>query len=100
MEDEVKRLWAAVLDQAIKDTLDGKGAPRGQESIIAESARAWFASKSQEQGSFLWICDVLGFEPRAVRDYVDYMAVDHTIPTLSAVGSDVGVFSQQECRYY
>ena len=101
MEDEIKRLWAAVLDQAIKDTLDDKGAPKGHESIIAESARAWFSSKSQEQGSFLWICDVLGFDPAAVRDYVDYMGGDQTfMPLSAAAGPDAGMLSQQECRSY
>ncbi|UCF82980.1 MAG: hypothetical protein JSV50_17610 [Desulfobacteraceae bacterium] len=64
MAEAYKRLWAAVLEQAIKDVQGDERAHRGKvRSIFSEGAWAWFRSESQEVGSFLWTCNMLGFEP-------------------------------------
>ena len=64
MAEAYKRLWAAVLEQAIKDVQGDERARRGKvRSIFSEGAWAWFRSESQEVGSFLWTCNMLGFEP-------------------------------------
>ena len=64
MAEAYKRLWAAVLEQAIKDVQGDARARRGKvRSIFSEGAWAWFRSESQEVGSFLWTCNMLGFEP-------------------------------------
>ncbi|TET63088.1 hypothetical protein E3J48_03070 [Candidatus Aerophobetes bacterium] len=55
MEKTCKRLWHAVLEQAIKD------------AHWDVAARAWFWSKNQGIGSFLWICSVLGLSPELIR---------------------------------
>ena len=100
MTDAAKRLWAAVLDQAIKDSQADKPGHNSHESIIAEGARAWFSSKSQEDGSFLWVCDILGIDPEAVQNYIAFMAEDQTCLPISAVGSGMDSFSHQECRSF
>ena len=54
MDIACKRLWCAVLQQAIKD------------SHWDVTARSWFFSTDQEAGSFLWICTVLDFNPTLI----------------------------------
>lgn len=62
-EDACKRLWAAVLDQAIRDALGGN-------LYLRKTAWAWFHSEHQRVGSFLWICTILGLNPRFVQTLV------------------------------
>ncbi len=64
MAEGYTRLWAAVLEQAIKDVQGDARAHKGKvRSIFSEGAWTWFRSESQEIGSFLWTCNMLGFEP-------------------------------------
>ena len=51
MIDE-RRLWKAVLTQAIHDL-------NGVDSRLRYFTRLWFESNSVETGSFRWICDQL-----------------------------------------
>jgi hypothetical protein len=51
-------LWAAVLEQAIKDLDDITEHPR---------AVAWFRSPGDDVGSFIWICITLDMELSRVR---------------------------------
>jgi len=63
--DACKDLWLAVLEQAVKDA---RGT-RTYHSIMRE-AREWFRSENEDPGSFLWICQLLGLDPEAVRGTV------------------------------
>jgi hypothetical protein len=60
MDQTCKTLWSAVLNQAIKDAQENH-------SLYAEDARAWFCSKNQGTGSFIWICMILDLESDAFR---------------------------------
>jgi hypothetical protein len=60
MEETCKRLWIAVLKQAIEDA-------RGNYHRNREKALSWFNSENQGTGSFLWICSILGFNPNLTR---------------------------------
>ena len=60
MTKSCKELWAAVLEQAIKDFSRGY--------FYADRARAWFESESEEVGSFLWICRTLGVDSECTRE--------------------------------
>lgn len=51
-------LWAAVLEQAIKDLNDITEHPR---------AIAWFRSPGDDVGSFTWICITLDMDPEKTR---------------------------------
>ena len=62
MEEACKRLWNAVLNQAIKDVVD----PRTRYKDRKESLE-WFQSERQGVGSFLWVCNITGFNPSRVR---------------------------------
>jgi len=55
VEKRCKRLWHAVLKQANKD------------ARWDVTARAWFRSKDQGAGSFLWICTLLDLSPESIR---------------------------------
>jgi cytochrome P450 len=59
LTDPERKLWASVLLQAITDL-------RGQD-FAARSARAWFASTDNTEGSLTWICHHLSLDPDAVR---------------------------------
>ena len=54
-EEAYKRLWHAVLKQAIKD------------ARWDMTARTWLCSKDQGTGSFLWICTLLDLSPESIR---------------------------------
>lgn len=64
MGDPCKRLWTAVLKRAVKDVHDN-----GTTSVISQGTRAWFGSKNQGVGSFLWICSMLDLNPEFVRKH-------------------------------
>ena len=71
MADPYRTLWAAVLEQAIKDIRGDLTFRKGNvRSIFSESAWAWFRSESQDVGSFLWTCSMLGLEPDFVMGFV------------------------------
>jgi hypothetical protein len=59
MAESCKRLWAAVLEQAIEDVNRG--------GFYAQKARVWFQSKSEDVGSFLWVCWMLGIDPDSTK---------------------------------
>ena len=61
MQDACKRLWTAVLAQAVTDA-------KGNYYRDREEAREWFLSENYETASFLWICDVLGLDPDLFRN--------------------------------
>ena len=73
---DYKRLWAAVLKQAIRDARR-ELPPHGNVSshMNAASAKAWFESDSQDIGSFLWICAVLDVEPDYTKTLME--GIDH-----------------------
>ena len=71
MSNGYKKLWFAVLVQAIKDAEGYVSGPKDYSNlIITEGARAWFLSKNQGIGSFLWICPMLDLNPAFVRSLV------------------------------
>lgn len=51
-----QRLWVAVLEQAVEDLR--RHCPK---------AKAWFRATSEEPGSYLWICEVLGIRAERFR---------------------------------
>ncbi len=55
MGKRCKRLWHAVLKQAIKD------------ARWDLTAQLWFCSKDQGIGSFLWICTLLDLSPESIQ---------------------------------
>jgi uncharacterized lipoprotein YmbA len=59
--EESRKLWAAVLDQAIKDALSGN-------LYLKKEARDWFCSKNQDIGSFLWVCSTLDINPESFHE--------------------------------
>ena len=63
MDIECKKLWIAVLKQAIKDS------QRDAKSSIVRS-QLWFYHDSKEVGSYLWICDILNLDPESIRSSI------------------------------
>ena len=59
-----RNLWAAVLEQAVKDVLQCTA------SLDRERTLSWFESKRKDVGSFLWICNVLDLNPETIRMYI------------------------------
>lgn len=75
------RVWAAVLEQAIRDVVDGpaefefKGMSADQrdevEAHIQAAAEDWVADNANEPRRFVWVCEQLGLAPDAVRRSID-----------------------------
>ena len=57
-----RRLWSAVLGQAIEDLTDTRTPPG-----FLNLTRIWFASDNHGPASFLWICDQLEFDAPMIR---------------------------------
>lgn len=72
-------MWQAVLEQAMKDIVDGpsewefRGARLSadqrdeQEQALRLAAEEWVADDRNEPRRFVWVCDMLSLEPTAVR---------------------------------
>jgi hypothetical protein len=76
-----RSLWAAVLEQAIKDIVEEpKPGEIGQKLTWAEfeklrgdlkaAAAEWVADEENEPRRFVWVCDQLGLDPSAVRNEI------------------------------
>ena len=65
MQDACKRLWAAVLEQAMTDIQE-------DHDSHGEEARKWLQSENPGTASFLWVCDVLDLDPALVRTACRY----------------------------
>lgn len=55
-------LWAAALQVAIEDIQSDRDDRDARESA------AWVMDNSNSPRSFLWVCDMLGADPRRVRE--------------------------------
>ncbi len=69
-------LGIAIISRAI---LDYVGRRTDREN--RRSARAFLFSNSRRPFRFIWWCEVLGFEPDAMRDAIRYAAVNGLVPS-------------------
>ena len=63
-------LQSAVHDAVARKTLSEacKSMPASQVARDCRAALAWIRSDARHFGSFLWICDLLGLHPEAIRE--------------------------------
>ena len=71
------RLWAAVLEQAIKDLKPNYNRENrttdynyGYGDTVRQEAIDWFKSDRDKVKSFIWICRELGYNPDFIRGLV------------------------------
>ena len=57
MDAAYRKLWIAVLKQAIKDS---------------KISRSWFEDENEDTGSFQWICSVLDLNPGSIKSLIIY----------------------------
>ena len=62
-------IWEEVLCKALQDYARGPDEQEIQDYIFCaqEDAEQWLMSESIAPGSFIWVCNMLGLEPSAVR---------------------------------
>ena len=69
-----KRLWIAVVQQAIDDAMGrasfAPGSPEEIESIQREALRWIFQDRSPVANSFHSICDILDIDPERAREHL------------------------------
>jgi predicted DNA-binding ribbon-helix-helix protein len=65
-ENQARRLWSAVLIQAIKDS---RNRAKEMKSIRAE-ALEWIKSNSNYENSFCAICTILDLNPAKTREKI------------------------------
>jgi hypothetical protein len=63
MEEACKRLWAAVLNQALEEAIEFN------REKFRQNALSWLWSGNQGTGSFLWICDALNLDSKSIRKF-------------------------------
>jgi len=68
--DSCKALWAAVLNQAIKDYRGRGGAGAYNRAAVAQEAETWFLSNQNGLNSFLGICEFLKLNPQGIRNEI------------------------------
>lgn len=76
-----KAIWAAVLEQAIRDIVGGpdahelKGMAPEAAEVLREDLRAaaasWVADETNEPRRFVWVCEQIGVSPDAVRRSIE-----------------------------
>jgi len=66
-----RRLWAAVIDEAV-NAAHGllPGVDKSRRPLEQSRALRWFASESQDIGSYLWVCWYLRLDPQQFRQKV------------------------------
>jgi hypothetical protein len=70
-------VWQAVLEQAIRDIVNGPswsemqgkslGEAREMQLAYRQAAQDWIDDPMNEPRRFLWVCDVLNLDPQVVR---------------------------------
>lgn len=65
-----RRLWAAVLLQAIRDFRSVQTGAR-ESGFNASRLRGWFESRSTDVRTFGWICLMLDLNPDAMREQIN-----------------------------
>lgn len=68
--------WAAVLERRFIAAAQSEEAYVAAARKARREAIAWIADGSTAKGSFMWVCDLLGLEPDAVRRALRTEAVD------------------------
>jgi hypothetical protein len=74
-------LWKAVLDQAMRDAVDGPSQSECRHMTLNEAAEyraavmvaaeEWLADTLNEPRRFEWVCEQLSLEPSAVRREIE-----------------------------
>lgn len=72
-----RAIWQAVLEQAIRDVVQGPPAYELRDLSLADqnalrlalraAAEHWIEDDTNEPRRFVWVCDQLGLNPDAVR---------------------------------
>lgn len=76
-----RAIWQAVLEQAIRDILEGPSLYEMRGKSLQEmaqmrreysvAAQFWVDDEVNEPRRFAWVCDQLGLDPAAVRNSID-----------------------------
>lgn len=61
------KLFAAILNRAIRDYIQYVGKTDSKQFCLAEEAWLWIMSDSDELTTFVWICKLLDQDPSRVR---------------------------------
>lgn len=67
MVESERQLWCSVLLQALIDVTGTGAGKEYRPDMDMPRARSWIWSDFDDVGSFVWICDLLGFRPEYVR---------------------------------
>ena len=61
-------LWMMVLNQAALDVFEIRsGCSGGARQVLARDALAWFHSRKNDPGSFIWVCGMLNLDHAILR---------------------------------
>lgn len=96
-EAPYKALWASVLLMTIRDVRKHLKRTRSVEipsgiAVIGETGESirWLIDDSPRVGGFLWVCSVLEYDPKWVRDHIrrPRMADSKTLKRLDDFADD------------
>lgn len=72
-----ERLWKAVLGLALNDAVDWMirekwnkaemPTPLEVDNLEMRTAFSWISDPNNHPGSFIWVCDMIGFYPETVK---------------------------------
>lgn len=67
---ELINLAMGILTQAVRDLISPQKKVEKDWKSWQEDSASWFNSDKNHAGSFLWVCDVIGADPRKLRLWV------------------------------
>jgi len=69
-ERELINLAMGILTQAVRDLVSPQKKLEKDWETWQSDSESWFESDEWHTGSFLWVCEVIGAEPKRLRDWV------------------------------
>jgi hypothetical protein len=67
---EERRLWFAVLTQALKDFISGHILSQNYPPAYSREAESWLFDDSYRVGSFSWVANLFAIDPDVVRGWL------------------------------
>lgn len=71
---ELVHLALGILTQAVRDLVSPQKKHEKDWEVWQIESQMWFSSEEDYPGSFKWVCDIIGTEPEALRNWAQNLS--------------------------